>query len=121
MSRRVEVLERLRQLLGFGTDGEPEPAQPRPPDDGGLPPGCEDAPVIPCEEAARKVYEYLDGELADADAEAVRCHVEQCERCYPMYNWEQMFLDVLKERGERPEPSDQLRRRVAELLDREVD
>lgn len=45
----------------------------------------------------------------EEDAEAIRCHVEQCERCYPMYNWERLFLDVLKERGGRPEPSDELR------------
>jgi anti-sigma factor (TIGR02949 family) len=120
MSEGLELLERLRRLLGLGSNGRSAPRPPRPPHGDGPPPGCEDAAEIPCEEAAKRVYEYLDGELDPQDAETIRCHVEQCRRCYPMYNWEQLFLDVLKERGDRPEPSDELRRKVAELLDREA-
>lgn len=120
MSDRPELLERLRQLLGFGGDGASGPTPPRPPYDGRLPPGCEEIADIPCEEAAKRVYEYLDGELEQEDSAAIRCHVQQCELCYPMYNWEQLFLDALKRRGDRPEPSEELRRRVARLLDRET-
>lgn len=120
MSRRPEILERLRRLLGMGGDGRPAPTPPRPPSGDALPPGCEDVAEIPCEEAARRVYEYLDGEMADAEAERIRCHVQQCERCYPMYDWERLFLDALKERGDRSEASEELRRRVAGLLDGEA-
>lgn len=120
MSRRPEILERLRELLGMAGDGESAPTPPRPPFSEGPPAGCEDVDELPCEEAAKRVYEYLDGELSEEDAETVRCHVQQCERCYPMFNWEQLFLDALRDRGDRPEPSDELRRRVASLLDRET-
>lgn len=54
------------------------------------------------------------------EEEEVRCHVERCERCYPMYDWERMFIDVLRERGDRPEASDALREQVTRLLDRET-
>ncbi|MFW6192314.1 MAG: zf-HC2 domain-containing protein [Gemmatimonadota bacterium] len=121
MGDRFELLERLRELLGLGRDGAPDadPVPPRPPYADELPPDCDDVEEVACEEAARRVYAFLDGELDEEDAEAIRCHVEQCERCFPMYNWEWLFLDVLKERGDRPEPSDELRKRVTELLDRE--
>lgn len=120
MGERPELLERLRQLLGLAGDAGSWPA-PRPPYENGSPPGCEDVAEIPCDQAAKRVYEFLDGELDDADAEAIRCHIEQCRRCYPMYNWERLFLDVVSETADRPEPSDELRRRVSELLDAEVE
>lgn len=120
MADRPELLERLRRLLGLGGNGAAAPEPPRPPHAEELPPGCEEVEDIPCEEAARRVYEYLDGELAEADAELVRCHVARCERCYPMFNWEELFLEVVRESGRRPEPDEELRRRVDELLDRET-
>lgn len=120
MSDRSELLERLREILGVGGNGAEEPAAPSPPFDA-LPPGCEDVEGIPCEEAAKRLYEFLDGELEKESAEKVRCHVEQCERCYPMYEWERMFLQVLQTRGDRPEANDELRNRVTRLLDREAD
>lgn len=120
MSERPKPFDRLLQLLGLGRDGEPASPPPRPPHAGGSPPGCEEVEDLSCEEAVKRVYEYLDGELDDEDAEAIRCHVEQCKRCYPMYNWERIFLDALQERADRPEASDELRQRVTDLLDREV-
>lgn len=119
MGERGELLERLREILGMSRDEDPVSEAARPPYDA-LPPGCEDVEAIPCREAAKRVYEYLDGELAEAEEEEVRCHVEQCERCYPMYDWERMFLDALRERGDRPEASEALRERVTRLLDGEA-
>lgn len=110
---------RIRRLFS-SRDGEPRVPPPEPPRGDGLPPGCEDVAEISCEEAAKWVYEYLDGELDPGSAEEVRCHVEQCKRCYPMFNWERLFLRVLRERGNRPESSDDLRRRVEKLLDSEI-
>lgn len=118
MVERVTLLQRLREIVGLGGNGDSAPRPVEPPASGGPPPGCEDVEPIPCEEAARKVYEYLDGELDEDETEEVRCHVEQCERCYPMYEWERMFLEALSERGDRPEVNEELRRRVTLLLDR---
>ena len=119
MSDRPGLLERLRRLLGLEGNGAAAPEPPSPPHPEGPPAGCDDVEEVSCEEAARRVYEYLDGELDEADAEKIRCHVEQCRRCYPMYDWERIFLDGVAERGGRPEPDEELRRKVGELLDRE--
>lgn len=119
MAERPGLLERLRQLFSSPGDGKPHVSPPRPPHGNGPPPGCEDVEEVPCEEAARRVYEYLDGELDSTKAKEIRCHVQQCERCYPMYNWERLFLDALRERGGRPESAPELRRRVKRLLDSE--
>lgn len=121
MSERTRLLARLRRILGLGDDGDSAPRPVEPPASEGLPPGCEEVETIPCEQAARRVYEYLDGELEEAEAEEIRCHVLQCERCYPMYEWERMFLEALSERGDRPEENPELRHRVAALLDRTAD
>lgn len=120
MGERPAILERLRRLLGLGDEGEAAGPPSGRRAGGGPSSGDGEVPDIACEEAARRVYEYLDGELAEGDAEAVRRHLERCERCYPMYDWERLFLDTLKEGGDRPEPSDELRRRVLRLLDREA-
>lgn len=120
MSEGPKLLDRLRRLLGLGGNGRSAPEPPRPPHADELPPGCEDVDEVSCQEAAKRVYEFLDGELDEEQAAAVRCHVEQCRRCYPMFNWEQLFLEALGEKGRRPEPNEELRRRVADLLDSEA-
>lgn len=78
--------------------------------------GCDDLDEVSCREAAARVYEYLDGELGEEEAEAIRCHLERCERCFPMYEWERLFLALLRERGGRPERSEALRRTLRALL-----
>lgn len=126
MGERVDLLARLRELIaGDGEGGraaESRPA-PSPPygEDEEPPPGCEDVDEISCREAAERVYEYLDGELAEEEAEEVRCHVDACRRCYPMFNWERMFLDFVRSRAEREEANPELRQRVEALLEREAE
>lgn len=117
MADRPGLLDRLRRLFASREGGEPESPPPGSPRSDDVPSGCEDVAEIPCEEAARRVYEYLDEELDPAKAEEIRCHVLQCQRCYPMYNWERLFLRALRERGGRAEASEELRRKVERLLD----
>lgn len=121
MSDTPGVLARLKAL--FGGDraaGEPSDQVPSPPyGEGEMPEGCEEVGEISCEEAVQRVYEFLDGELTDEKTREVRCHVEKCKRCYPMYNWERMFLEFVQGRASREESNPALREQVEELLDRE--
>lgn len=110
------ILGRLRRRAGGG-DGRDRPSSPPAAADLG-PGGCEETDEISCREAVERLYEYLDGELAAEEAEEVRCHVERCKRCYPMFNWEQLFLDVIRESCDRPEGSPRLRRKVEAALAR---
>lgn len=115
------LLRRLKELFSGG-NGETAGSEPALPDEpGGESSECEDVEAISCSEAAEKVYEYLDGELDSERAREVRCHVEQCRRCYPMYNWEQMFLDFVRENADRAEANPELREKVEALLDREAE
>ncbi|UCG76519.1 MAG: zf-HC2 domain-containing protein [Gemmatimonadota bacterium] len=72
---------------------------------------------LSCEEAAKRVFEFLDGELPPVDAEKVRHHVEVCRRCYPYFNFERFFLDYVRERGLKPRRSRDLEERLRRLLE----
>lgn len=72
---------------------------------------------ISCEEALSRLYEYLDGELEDVEAEEVRRHLEICKKCYPLFNFERLFLDFIRDRGGQPVRDERLRDRVREMLE----
>lgn len=80
------------------------------------------AEELSCEEAARHVFEYLDGELPPDYRERVHGHVEMCRRCHPYFNFERAFLDYVHDRGIRParsaELEDKLKRLLEEIEDR---
>lgn len=101
---RSTLLERLRDVSSRGDGDERD---------------CQEVDEISCREAVERVYEYLDDELGEGKAEEIRCHVETCKRCYPMYNWERLFLGVIRESVDRPESNSRLRRKVEHLLERE--
>lgn len=113
----------LARLKSLFRDGGAEPAEgvPEPPygaGSGELPPGCEEVEEISCQEAARRVYEFLDGELPPEEADRVRCHVEKCRRCYPFFNWEESFLRLVRECVDREEEaSPKLKRELQNMLD----
>lgn len=72
---------------------------------------------ISCEEALRRVYEYLDGELDPDTRERVHQHIEVCRRCYPFFNFERLFLDYVGEKGLAAEQREELREKVLRLLE----
>lgn len=113
---RPGVLSRLLdRFLGRGRDGRGADAS-YPKREEADPSGCEETEEISCREAVERLYEYLDEELEDEEAEEVRCHVERCKRCYPRFDWERLFLEVLRDRGARPESKPMLREKVEGLL-----
>ena len=70
----MSAFDRLKRLLGLS--GEKA--------NGGEPPGG----MISCDEAAARLFEYLDGELDGVSAEEVRRHLEICKACYPRAQFE---------------------------------
>ncbi len=115
------LLRRLKEMFTGGNDGAAGSEPSLPDEPGDVSSECGDVEEISCPEAAERVYEFLDGELEPELAREVRCHVEQCKRCYPMYNWEQMFLDFIRESADRAEENPELRQKVEALLDREAE
>ena len=75
-----------------------------------------DREMISCQEAAEKVYEYLDGELDGETTEQVRGHIEMCKKCYPYFNFERIFLDHIRSQANRDESSKALEEKVMKML-----
>lgn len=116
--RGAKLLGRLLNLFP-GENGGAASSQPsRPEEKGEERTGCSEVDKVSCREAVERVYEYLDGEMEPERAEEIRCHIQQCERCYPMYDWERMFLEFVGERAARPEINLKLRLKVESMLDR---
>ncbi len=70
-----------------------------------------------CIEALARLYEYLDGELPQEDAQAVRHHMEVCQGCYPVLRFSTAFQDALHSAAQGQKPCPQpLRTRIADLL-----
>lgn len=76
-----------------------------------------EAPMVPCEEALARMYEFMDGELDEVAREEVAAHFEVCARCYPHLRFEERFRARVHEAAHRPEVPDGLRDRVLEILD----
>lgn len=109
------IMERLKRFLSGGGGDREEAAPPGP---GGEPTeDCEEIDDISCEEAVSRVYEFLDQEVDEEERERIRCHILKCERCYPFFNWERVFLETVKEKGSAPRPNPELKVKVRELLD----
>lgn len=70
---------------------------------------------VPCREAVSRLWEYLDGELAGPDAEAIREHLETCARCFPHTEFQRAYRDYMARTGQGGLPPE-VRRRVFQAL-----
>lgn len=73
---------------------------------------------IDCESAMRRLWEYLDGALPDADAAAIRAHVAECAGCRAHTEFERGLLDRITAAREEHDDADGLRAAVLETLRR---
>ena len=72
--------------------------------------------MISCEEAKTRLFEFLDGELAEISHAEVERHVEVCKACYPRFQFERHFLDALQAAEERGIASPELKNRILKVL-----
>ena len=73
--------------------------------------------TIGCQEALKRLYEYLDGELTPETTAEVRRHIELCAACYPEVRMETEFRDALHRAAEgQPLCPESLRRKIAGIL-----
>ncbi len=52
-------------------------------------------PMLDCEAVMKQLWDYLDDELTPERMQAIRAHVQMCERCSPQVQFERAFLSVL--------------------------
>lgn len=71
-----------------------------------------------CEEAFRRLDEFVDRELPPEQMECVRTHLERCAGCAREFDFETAMLEDLREKLRRIQAPEELRERIARLLER---
>ena len=62
--------------------------------------------VIDCEEALRRLFEYLDAELHGASQREMDQHLERCRSCFSRVEFEKRLKSYTAKAGREPVPSD---------------
>jgi len=83
-------------------------------DDGAAPPG-----EVSCQEAAERLFEWLDGELDPQLEPLVGAHLQTCAKCIPRLEFERSFRDALIRASRDREAPEALRRKIVEALEAE--
>ena len=72
--------------------------------------------VIDCEEALRRIFDYIDAELGVERRRELEQHLERCQSCFSRVEFEKRMKAHLAELAREPvDPS--LERRVRAILD----
>ena len=74
---------------------------------------------VTCEEAFRRLDDYLDRELGEEDTRLIGEHLAVCEACLREFTFERSVLDGVRRKLERTEASASLRTRIADSLARQ--
>jgi len=73
-----------------------------------------------CEETIHRLYHYLDGELTEERRAAIKRHLDECAPCLDVLGFETELRRIIADRCHDHVP-DELRQRIAELLEHEHD
>lgn len=71
---------------------------------------------LDCTAAMRHLWDFLDEELSDDRMNAMRRHLECCQRCWPHYDFERAFLATVSRVGAKRGCPEAVRRQVLEAL-----
>jgi anti-sigma factor (TIGR02949 family) len=63
----------------------------------------------------QRLWAFIDGELDTASGDQVRQHLEMCRRCYPRYDFQRAYFQLMERMAAEPEPAE-LRSRVFQAL-----
>jgi anti-sigma factor (TIGR02949 family) len=72
--------------------------------------------TIDCEEALRRLFDYLDAELGATPRRELEQHLEQCRSCFSRLEFERRLKAHVRELGTEQVP-DELRARIRKVLD----
>jgi mycothiol system anti-sigma-R factor len=72
--------------------------------------------TIDCEEALRRLFEFLDAELHGEAQHEIELHLERCRSCFSRFEFERRLKGHIADLGSTPVPDD-LDRRIRKVLD----
>ena len=75
-----------------------------------------DVRTIDCEEAIRRLFDYIDAELAGEPQREMEEHLERCRSCFSRLEFEKRLKAHTAELGREP-VSEGLEQRIRALLD----
>jgi mycothiol system anti-sigma-R factor len=78
----------------------------------------DDAEHNDCEEVIHRIYHFLDGELTQDKRAEIQRHLDECGPCIEAFEFE-LELRTLVSRGCREQVPEELRMRIAGLIDHE--
>lgn len=108
------ILDMIKGWFGGGDDDGAEGSG-----DSNPSPACPGPEMLSCHEALEWLYEFMDGELPDADAEKVDRHFKVCQACYPHLKLEENFRSRLQAAVGEGEVPDDVRARLLSVLAKE--
>ena len=69
-----------------------------------------------CRNALAQLYEYLDGEIGDAEREAIAVHVKACRQCFDQFEIERLFVEFVEHRAPRIEARSEFKAHILARL-----
>lgn len=69
-----------------------------------------------CEEAVKRLNEYLSHELEPNEEDLLQAHLGQCKGCFEKFRFEETLLRTIRERIGQVQAPDALRQRILGLL-----
>jgi len=51
---------------------------------------------LDCDSVAERLWDFVDGELPPREMARVDAHLEDCERCFPVYRFRKAFREFLR-------------------------
>ncbi len=73
-----------------------------------------------CEEAVKKLNDFLSRELQPEEEDGVQKHLAACRGCFAKFAFEETLLRTIREKAEHTSAPDTLRHRILRLLHQDV-
>ncbi len=73
--------------------------------------------MITCEEAAQRLYEYLDGELSTDDYDKIKLHLELCRNCCQRFEFEEILHTIIRDKAKSDKLPSSLKDRILKEIE----
>jgi mycothiol system anti-sigma-R factor len=73
---------------------------------------CGKEHATPCGEVLQRVFEYLDGEMAELDCAKIKTHLDECSGCLDEYHQDELLKAIVRRSCACETAPDDLRSRI---------